>query len=81
MSSRSGLLSQLRLSKDDRAKPDRPIPAEVIEIVPAADRSRGTVPVRVALLERDSHVLPDMAVRVACANERATEPKGETNHD
>ena len=57
--------------------PDWGIPAEVITIVPTADRSRGTVRVRIKLEERDSRILPDMAVRVAFANER----NGETNHD
>lgn len=57
--------------------PDWAIPAEVITIVPTADRSRGTVRVRIELAERDSRILPDMAVRVVFANERT----GETNHD
>lgn len=57
--------------------PDWAISARVITIVPTADRSRGTVRVRIELLERDSRILPDMAVRVAFANER----QGETNHD
>lgn len=47
------------------AYPDWRIPAEVIAIIPTADRSRATVRVRVALLERDPRIVPDMGVRVA----------------
>lgn len=47
------------------AYPDWRIPAEVIAIVPTADRSKATVKVRIALLERDQRVVPDMGVRVA----------------
>lgn len=45
--------------------PDWRIPAEVITIIPAADRNRATVRVRIALLERDARILPDMGVKVA----------------
>ncbi len=47
------------------AYPDWTIPAEVIAVVPAADRSKATVKVRIGLLEQDQRVLPDMGVRVA----------------
>lgn len=47
------------------AYPDWRIPAEVIAIIPTADRSRATVRVRVAILERDARIVPDMGVRVA----------------
>ena len=47
------------------AYPDYHFPAEVIAIIPTADRSKATVRVRVALLEKDERVLPDMGVRVA----------------
>jgi multidrug efflux pump subunit AcrA (membrane-fusion protein) len=46
------------------AYPDYSIPAEVIAIIPTADRNKATVRVRIALLERDGRVLPDMGVRV-----------------
>src|SRR5690606_13556538 len=39
------------------------IPAEVIAIIPAADRGKATVKVRVALKERDARIVPDMGVR------------------
>lgn len=39
--------------------------AEVIAVIPAADRNKATVRVRVGLVDRDARVLPDMGVRVA----------------
>lgn len=47
------------------AYPDWIIPAEVIAIVPTADRSKATVKVRIAFLQRDERVVPDMGVRVS----------------
>ncbi|MEM7081139.1 MAG: efflux RND transporter periplasmic adaptor subunit [Pseudomonadota bacterium] len=47
------------------AYPDWDIPAEVIAIIPTADRSKATVRVRIGILERDARILPDMGVRVA----------------
>lgn len=44
---------------------DQTYAAEVLTVVPAADRTRGTVTVRVAFLTLDERVLPDMGVRVA----------------
>lgn len=41
------------------------IPAEVIAIVPTADRQKATVKVRIGFLERDERVLRDMGVKVA----------------
>jgi len=41
------------------------IPAEVIAIVPTADRQKATVKVRIGFLEKDSRILRDMGVRVA----------------
>jgi RND family efflux transporter MFP subunit len=46
------------------AYPDWNIPAEVKRIVPAADREKATVRVRVELLETDARILPDMGVSV-----------------
>ena len=40
------------------AYPDDRYPAQVIAIIPTADRSKATVRVRVALLDRDERVLP-----------------------
>lgn len=47
------------------AYPDWRIPAEVIAIVPTADRSKATVKVRIALQSKDSRIVPEMGVRVA----------------
>jgi RND family efflux transporter MFP subunit len=41
------------------------IPAEVIAIVPTADRQKATVRVRIGFLERDERVFRDMGVKVA----------------
>lgn len=55
------------------AYPDYTIPAQVIAIIPAADRNKATVRVRIALLDRDDRVLPDMGVRVAFLEEAVAE--------
>jgi hypothetical protein len=47
------------------AYPDWKIPAHVIAIVPAADRGKATVKVRVAMEQKDSRIVPDMGVRVS----------------
>ena len=47
------------------AYPDWKIPAEVIAIVPTADRGKATVKVRVALKARDPRIVPDMGVNVS----------------
>jgi RND family efflux transporter MFP subunit len=47
------------------AYPDWRIPAHVIAIVPAADRGKATVKVRVALENKDQRIVPDMGVRVS----------------
>jgi RND family efflux transporter MFP subunit len=53
------------------AYPDWRIPAEVIAIVPTADRQKATVRVRVGFLERDERVLRDMGVKVAFLGDAA----------
>ena len=53
------------------AYPDWRIPAEVIAIVPTADRSKATVKVRIALGTRDSRIVPEMGVRVAFLESKA----------
>jgi len=47
------------------AYPDWKIPAEVIAIVPTADRTKATVKVRIALKTQDPRIVPDMGVRVS----------------
>lgn len=62
------------------AYPDWRIPAHVIAIVPAADRGKATVKVRVALENKDGRIVPDMGVRVSFMERRApaqaNAPKG-----
>src|SRR5512147_3134126 len=52
------------------AYPDDRIPAEVIAIIPTADRNKATVRVRIGLLEKNPKVLPDMGVKVAFLDEK-----------
>jgi RND family efflux transporter MFP subunit len=47
------------------AYPDWRIPAEVIAIMPTADRQKATVRVRIGFLERDTRILRDMGVKVS----------------
>jgi len=47
------------------AYPDWHMPAKVIAIIPAADRQKATVKVRVGFEKLDSRILPDMGVKVA----------------
>jgi RND family efflux transporter MFP subunit len=61
------------------AYPDWSIPAEVNTVVPAADRQKATVRVRVSLLERDPRILPEMGISVRfLENEPAPLPAGES---
>ena len=53
------------------AYPDDRIPAEVIAIIPTADRNKATVKVRIGLLEKNPRVLPDMGVKVAFLDQAA----------
>ena len=47
------------------AYPKWDIPSEVIAIIPTADRNKATVKVRIALLEKDERVIPDIGSRVS----------------
>jgi HlyD family secretion protein len=47
------------------AYPDWDIPAQVLAVIPTADRARATVRVRVAFLEKDSRIIPEMGARVS----------------
>jgi RND family efflux transporter MFP subunit len=47
------------------AYPDWLIPGHVIAIIPTADRSKGTVTVRIAIDRKDPRILPEMGVRVS----------------
>lgn len=67
-----------RVSATLDAYPNWQIPAEVIAIVPTADRQKATVRVRIGFLERDERVLRDMGVKVAFLDAEAPpEPAGE----
>jgi len=56
------------------AYPDAPLPARVITTIPAADREKATVTVRIAFDSLDARILPDMGVKVAfLADPSATE--------
>ena len=46
------------------AFPDWDIPGSVIAVIPTADKSKGTVAVRVRIKSKDARILPDMAARV-----------------
>ena len=47
------------------AYPDWRIPANVIAIIPTADRGKATVKVRVGFKQKDPRIVPDMGVRVS----------------
>lgn len=58
--------------------PDWQIPAEVITIIPTADRSKATVKVRIRFLVKDSRILPDMGIRVAFLEQQVAQPDSAT---
>lgn len=47
------------------AYPDWKIPAEVIAVIPTADRGKATVKVRIALKQKDPRIVPEMGVNVS----------------
>lgn len=47
------------------AYPDFEIPAEVVAVIPTADRSKATVSVRLALKVKDPRIVPEMGARVS----------------
>jgi multidrug efflux pump subunit AcrA (membrane-fusion protein) len=47
------------------AYPEQRIPGHVVATVPAADRQKATVQVRIAVEQPDPHMLPDMTVKVS----------------
>ena len=60
------------------AYPDWKIPAEVIAVIPTADRGKATVKVRIALKSKDPRIVPDMGVTVSFlekAPEAGAEPR------
>jgi RND family efflux transporter MFP subunit len=59
------------------AYPDWQIPAHVIAVIPTADRSKGTVTVRIGLDQKDPRILPEMGVRVAFLGDEPKTSGGE----
>lgn len=55
------------------AYPDWQIPAKVVTTVPAADRQKATVLVRIAFTALDPRILPDMGVKVTFLREEAAD--------
>jgi RND family efflux transporter MFP subunit len=55
------------------AYPDWQIPGHVIAVIPTADRSKGTVTVRIALDQKDPRILPEMGVRVSFLADASTD--------
>jgi HlyD family secretion protein len=53
------------------AYPDRPYKARLRQIVPTADRQKGSVKVKIELLDKDDKVLPEMSCRVVFLNPQA----------
>ena len=54
------------------AYPDWQIPAQVIAVVPTADRQKATVLVRIGFKELDPRILPDMGVKVTFLRDAET---------
>ncbi|HVJ52622.1 MAG TPA: efflux RND transporter periplasmic adaptor subunit [Aliidongia sp.] len=55
------------------AYPDWQIPAEVIAVIPTADRSKATVKVRVGFKVKDPRILPEMGARVSFLGDKPAE--------
>jgi RND family efflux transporter MFP subunit len=58
------------------AYPDLEIPAQVITVIPTADRSKATVTVRVGLKIKDPRIVPDMGAHVAFLSPAPAAPAG-----
>jgi RND family efflux transporter MFP subunit len=58
------------------AYPDWEIPAEVVAVIPTADRSKATVKVRVGFKQKDERVLPEMGARVSFLSTPDVAPAG-----
>src|SRR5260221_3929656 len=73
-------INKVRAAQQASAKlnayPDWQIPAHVIAVIPTADRSKGTVTVRIALDQKDARILPEMGVRVSFLADPSLDPGG-----
>ena len=58
---RDGMPATVKLN----AYPEWEIPADVIAVIPTADRSKATVSVRVGFKQKDSRIVPEMGARVS----------------
>jgi RND family efflux transporter MFP subunit len=58
------------------AYPDWDIPAQVITVIPTADRSKATVTVRVGFKSRDPRIVPEMGAHVAFLSPTPTPSAG-----
>ena len=58
------------------AYPEKPYPGRVDRIWPTANRTKATVEVRIAFLERDDRLRPEMGVRVVFEGENGGESAG-----
>ena len=58
------------------AYPDHPYEARLRQIVPTADRQKGSVKVKVEILDRDSRILPEMSCRVVFIDPKAKPAEG-----
>lgn len=76
-------INRVRPGQDVRAVldayPDWQIPGRVITTIPAADRQKATVLVRIGFVELDPRILPDMGVKVTfLRDDVAPEPAAQT---
>jgi RND family efflux transporter MFP subunit len=62
------------------AYPNWEIPAQVITVIPTADRSKATVAVRVGLKIKDPRIIPEMGAHVAFLSPAATAPAAAASH-
>ena len=53
------------------AYPDKPYKARIRQVVPTADRQKGSVKVKIEILDKDAKVLPEMSCRVVFLNPQA----------
>ena len=58
------------------AYPDRRISAEVIAVIPTADRAKATVKVRIGFKEKDPRIIPEMGAHVSFLDAAADLPAG-----
>ncbi len=58
---REGMAATVKLN----AYPDWTIPAQVIAVIPTADRSKATVAVRIGFKVKDPRIVPEMGARVS----------------